>query len=178
LAAVLIVVTVLAASCSSGGSTKHATATIATTTTSTSGPPTSGLPANPPAGLPAALPSPAPAKDGDLHVPAFPDVVTYEGQGDVRGQANFRLVAGRVSEGIPFYSPTILIGSSGERLTIMVVNQTPSTHNFSLDAENINQNIIAGATETVTVVFPTKGALVFYCKIHGAEGHGGELYVP
>src|SRR5437879_3367642 len=50
LAAVLIVVTVLAASCSSGGSTKHATATIATTPTSTSGPPTSGLPANPPAG--------------------------------------------------------------------------------------------------------------------------------
>ena len=25
---------------------------------------------------------------------------------------------------------------------------------------------------------PTKGALVFYCRIHGSEGHGGELYVP
>jgi hypothetical protein len=40
------------------------------------------------------------------------------------------------------------------------------------------QNVIAGDTATVTVVFPTKAALVFYCKIHGAEGHGGELFVP
>jgi plastocyanin len=127
-----------------------------------------GLPGDPPA---------APAeKHGTVRVPAFPELVRYEATEDVRSQQVVALTVGRVAQGEPFFAPTILEGSPSQRVRLRISNTTPSSHNFTLEAEHISAAVAAGATIELTVQFPTSGALVFYCSVHSAEQHGGGLY--
>jgi hypothetical protein len=155
---------VCAAACSDS---KKSSASQSTTAASTSAP-VAGLPSEPPA---------APAEThGLVQVPSFPLSVRYEGTEDVRKQQLVTLTVGRVVEGQPFFEPTILEGSSNQSVTLRLSNTTPTTHNFTLEAEHIDTSIPAGATVDITVQFPTTGALIFYCKLHGNEDHGGGLY--
>jgi hypothetical protein len=94
----------------------------------------------------------------------------------VRSKQVVTLTAGRVAQSEPFFAPTVLEGSPNQRVALHISNTTPSSHNFSLDAEHINTALPAGATVDITVQFPTSGALIFYCRIHSAELHGGGLY--
>jgi hypothetical protein len=126
------------------------------------------------AGDPPAAPAEA---HGVVRVPSFPDLVRYEGAQDARGQQVVALTAGRVAQGLPFFAPTVLKGSRNQRIVLRISNTTPSTHNFTLDAEHISTPLPVGATVDVTVQFPTSGALMFYCNIHSGEQHGGGLYV-
>lgn len=155
---------------STAGSASAAPATSTTTPTTTllSSEPVAGVPGEPPA---------APADPhGVVPVPSFPSLVRYEGTEDVRNQQVVTLTIGRVVEGEPFFAPTILEGSSNQRIALRISNTTPVTHNFTLEAEHINTSIPAGATVDITVQFPTTAALVFYCSIHSNDQHGGGLY--
>jgi hypothetical protein len=158
-----------AGACSDAARTSASQSASASTTTLLSSEPVAGAPGEPPA---------APAElHGQVHVPSFPELVRYEGTQDVRSEQVVTLTAGRVAPGSPFFAPTILEGSPNQRIALRVSNTTPSSHNFTLDAEHISTPLPAGATVDITVQFPTSGALVFYCNIHSEEQHGGGLYV-
>jgi hypothetical protein len=146
-------------------------------TTGATSPSTTLLSSEPVAGVPGEPPAAPTELHGDVRVPSFPEIVRYEGTQDVRGEQLVTLTAGRVAQGVPFFAPTILEGSPNQRIVLRLSNATPSSHNFTLDAEHISTALPAGAAVEMTVQFPTSGALVFYCNIHSAEQHGGGLYV-
>jgi plastocyanin len=160
---------------SASQSSTAAPASAAPTTTATTSS-TTLLSSDPVAGVPGEPPA-APAElHGDVRVPSFPELVRYAGTQDVRSEQVVTLTAGRVAQGVPFFAPTILEGSPNQRITLRISNTTPSSHNFTLEAEHINAALSAGATVDITVQFPTSGALVFYCRLHSDEQHGGGLY--
>jgi plastocyanin len=97
------------------------------------------------------------------------------GEASVRGKASFHLDIFRAGEDQPVFSPTVLTGDAGQRVKFTVRNQSPASHTFSLDEENIDEVIASGKAATVTVTFPKKGVLFFYCRFHEFLGQGGEL---
>ena len=80
------------------------------------------------------------------------------------------------NEGSDFYfDPTILTGSPGQKVTLEVKNEGDTEHNFTLEDQNIDQDIDTGKSVKVTVTFPQSGVLEFYCKYHRGSGMVGEL---
>ena len=74
-----------------------------------------------------------------------------------------------------FFTPTVLKGSPGQKLTVTVKNSGDTEHNFSIDAAGVNKNLQPGQSATVTVTLPGSGALVFYCAFHKSLGMAGEF---
>jgi plastocyanin len=153
---------VVAASCARGTSPQPVTPTSSQT----------------PSGLsqtPVASPTP-----GQLIQPnESPYEIRYTGTTHVQGRKSFRLVMSgfaNISES-PYFKPSILVGSPGERIRLTVVNRglVPFTHNFTLESQGIDHDIPWERTYTVTVTFPKSGALLFYCKYHVTVGQVGEL---
>lgn len=78
---------------------------------------------------------------------------------------------------MPYFAPTVLEGTSGQTLHLHIANTTPALHNFTIREESVDRDIAVGSAVDVVVVFPTHGALVFFCRFHGeADGHAGELF--
>jgi uncharacterized cupredoxin-like copper-binding protein len=96
----------------------------------------------------------------------------YWGKIDVRGKTTIRVVMADAPGGGPYFSPTILIGSPGQRIRIEVVNKTAEGHPFNLPAQGINAAVDPGGKRQVTVQFPASGAVTFSCP---HTGHAGEL---
>ncbi|MDX6285282.1 MAG: Cupredoxin-like domain [Frankiales bacterium] len=75
-----------------------------------------------------------------------------------------------------YFNPSVLKGKPGQKLTIELKNETSDTeHNFSQSAQNINKDVAAGKTETVTVTFPASGIISFFCEYHKDMGMAGGL---
>jgi len=74
-----------------------------------------------------------------------------------------------------YFNPTTLTGTAGQTLKIEVKNEGSAEHNFSIDDQNIDQDIEAGENAEVTVTFPDSGVLEFYCKYHKTSGMVGQL---
>jgi plastocyanin len=123
-----------------------------------------------------------PVPDYPKSVPAvvqpFPPQLRYAGQVDVAGKHDYTMSVVRFGEGHPAFQPTILLGSPGQRLRLMIANRTPTLHNFSTVEGRIDRDIPAGKGITEQVTFPHSGGLVFYCKYHAIQDlHIGELKV-
>jgi plastocyanin len=74
-----------------------------------------------------------------------------------------------------YFSPTVIKGSPGQKLTLNLSNQGTVTHNFSLTSAGISQDVPVGKTVSVQVTFPKSGAVTFFCRFHKASGMAGEL---
>jgi plastocyanin len=95
------------------------------------------------------------------------------GDRDARGQASRGLDAGDF-----YFKGTFLHGQPGQKLTLQIRNVEDQVHNFSLPAQNINQEIPPdGERVNVDVNFPQSGGLQFFCKYHTAQGMNGLLLV-
>ena len=80
------------------------------------------------------------------------------------------------SEGDEYYfSPTILVGDAGERVTLRLENEASVPHNFTFGSSDVD--VQPGQTRTVDVRFPKKGTEVFFCKFHVDLGMAGALRV-
>jgi plastocyanin len=88
-------------------------------------------------------------------------------------------VGGQTAEDVQaqnnYFDPTVLTGSGGETITLSIDNSTDTLHNFSLQEQQIDQDVPPGQSVKVTVTFPANGRLVFFCKYHRARGMLGEL---
>jgi plastocyanin len=92
--------------------------------------------------------------------------------GDASGQSTFDVSANNF-----FFNPNQISGTAGQKVTFHITNDGDTTHNFSIDAQSINENIDAGQSTDVQVTFPSSGTVEFYCSIHKTLGMTGELTV-
>jgi plastocyanin len=142
-----------------------ATACSKSSTTSTSSPSSTGSSAS----------SSAPASGAALTIDG--KTATNKGTQDLTGKTTFDLNLDNDS-GQFYFEPTILKGAPGQKVTLTLKNVGNTKHNFTLDAQQINQDVnTPGASATVTVTFPQTGSLPFHCEYHQSVGMSGELSV-
>ena len=92
-----------------------------------------------------------------------------------RGTARVSGTAATIDAGDFFFSPTILEGPPGQEVTLTVTNTGQALHNFSIPGGSVDVDLQAGESTTVTVTFPSSGAVTFECKYHLAQDMRGEL---
>jgi plastocyanin len=100
------------------------------------------------------------------------------GKEDLSGMSTFQLGMGDVGPAeFPFFSPTVLTGTPGQKVKLTLVNNGATPHNFTLVDQGIDQDVDVGGEGSVVVTFPQSGFLEFHCKFHSAQGMLGELKV-
>ncbi len=73
------------------------------------------------------------------------------------------------------FSPSTLIGRPGQHVVLKVHNGTTTPHNITVKADQVNSDLAAGHTVSVSVTFPMSGQLTFTCEYHAARGMAGVL---
>ena len=73
------------------------------------------------------------------------------------------------------FKPAVLTGRPGQRLTIALSNQGNALHDFRLASQQLDLNVEPAAPVTVTVTFPSSGAVSFECRYHLLQHMRGEL---
>ena len=97
------------------------------------------------------------------------------GTEDASGMDEFEMEAD-TDDGQDYFKPTTLQGSPGQELTLELVNEsTDVEHNFTLEDQQIDEDLEPGASTTVTVTFPEEGTLQFHCEFHEGAGMIGQL---
>jgi plastocyanin len=74
-----------------------------------------------------------------------------------------------------YFSPTVIQGKPGQKLTLNFKNEGTVEHNFTITSEGFNKDVEPKETASVDVTLPKSGTLVFYCKYHKTLGMAGEL---
>jgi plastocyanin len=100
------------------------------------------------------------------------DQANNHGEKDVSGMDELE-----VEQDNFYFEPTQLKGTAGQTLKIELKNESTTEHNFSIDDQNIDQDVEGGEDATVTVTFPSSGSVEFYCKYHRGSGMAGQLTV-
>jgi plastocyanin len=90
--------------------------------------------------------------------------------------ATFELEAD--NEGSDFYfDPTVLKSSPGAKVTLTVKNEGSTLHDFTIEDQNLDEDVKPDEEVTVTVTFPQSGVVEFHCEYHQGRGMVGELTV-
>jgi plastocyanin len=74
-----------------------------------------------------------------------------------------------------YFEPTVITGTPGQKLKLELENEGSAEHNFTLEAQNVDQDVDAGEKAEVTVTVPQSGQVSFYCKYHKQLGMAGAL---
>lgn len=100
------------------------------------------------------------------------EIANDHGTKDVAGQSATQLELDDF-----YFSPTVLKGTPGDKLSIDLKNESGTLHNFSIDEQGMSQDVQPNSAQNVSVTFPDSGELSFYCKYHAASGMVGGLEV-
>ena len=76
-----------------------------------------------------------------------------------------------------FFSPNVLMGSAGQKVSLTIANKGAATHTFTITSEHIDVLLTPGTSQTVEVTFPKSGSTLFVCRFHETMGMTGELQV-
>jgi plastocyanin len=76
-----------------------------------------------------------------------------------------------------YFSPTVLQGKPGEKVTLELKNEGQVEHTFTIDSQGVDKDLQPGDEGEVTVTIPKSGAISFYCKFHKGSGMAGALAV-
>jgi plastocyanin len=68
-----------------------------------------------------------------------------------------------------------MAGTPGKKLKLELENEGNADHNFTLEAQNLDQDVDAGEKAEVTVTIPQSGQVSFFCKYHKQLGMAGAL---
>ena len=74
-----------------------------------------------------------------------------------------------------YFSPTLLKGKPGQKVTLELENEGSVEHSFTIDSQSIDKVIAPGKDVKVTVTMPKSGSVSFYCKFHKSSGMAGAL---
>lgn len=74
-----------------------------------------------------------------------------------------------------YFEPTLLKGKPRQKLTIELENEGENEHNFSIDSQQLDEDVEPGDKVEVEVTFPKTGQLAFFCKYHKGQGMAGGL---
>jgi plastocyanin len=76
-----------------------------------------------------------------------------------------------------YFEPTFVKAEAGSTITVTLKNSSNVEHNFSITSLNIDKDVEANKTETVTVKLPSGTApITFFCKYHKSLGMQGAFY--
>jgi hypothetical protein len=85
----------------------------------------------------------------------------------VHGQVQVRGTTASIEAFDNFFAPTILAGSAGKAVLILLRNGGEHLHNFSLPGAGFDRDIPPGDIREARIYLPTTSDLVpFYCKYH------------
>lgn len=76
-----------------------------------------------------------------------------------------------------YFKPTVLEGKAGQKVTLELKNEGNSEHSFTIDSQNVDQELGPGEEAEVDVTIPKSGVVSFYCKFHKSSGMAGALAV-
>lgn len=76
-----------------------------------------------------------------------------------------------------YFGPTVLVGSSGQQLTLNLVNEGDLPHTFTIESQDIDVVLQPGQQGQTQVRFPESGRQGFVCRFHIAQGMLGLLVV-
>ena len=76
-----------------------------------------------------------------------------------------------------YFKPTVLEGKPGQTVTLELKNEGQTEHTFSIDSQNVEQDLGPGEEAEVDVTIPKSGVVSFYCKFHKSSGMAGALAV-
>ena len=76
-----------------------------------------------------------------------------------------------------YFKPTVLEGKAGEKVTLELKNEGNTEHSFTIDSQNVDQELGPGEEAEVDVTIPKSGVVSFYCKFHKSSGMAGALAV-
>lgn len=74
-----------------------------------------------------------------------------------------------------YFEPTFLRGRPGQKVKVKIENESSTVHNFSISAQQIDEDVPAGGGAEIEVTVPESGALLFVCKYHTAQGMNGQI---
>ena len=74
-----------------------------------------------------------------------------------------------------YFNPTTIKGVAGSKVTLNLMNEAGTKHNFTLADQNINQDLDPHQDVSVTVTIPSSGSLQFHCEYHEGSGMIGQL---
>lgn len=76
-----------------------------------------------------------------------------------------------------YFEPTVLEGKPGQTVTLELKNEGETEHTFTIDSQNVDQDLGPGEEAEVDVTIPKAGVVSFYCKFHKSSGMAGALAV-
>jgi plastocyanin len=76
-----------------------------------------------------------------------------------------------------YFKPTVLEGKAGQKVTLELKNEGNTEHTFTIDSQNVDQDLGPGEEAKVDVTIPKSGVVSFYCKFHKSSGMAGALAV-
>jgi plastocyanin len=76
-----------------------------------------------------------------------------------------------------YFKPTVLEGKPGQKVTLELKNEGKTEHTFTIDSQNVDQDLGPGEEAEVNVTIPKSGVVSFYCKFHKSSGMAGALAV-
>ncbi|HEX6116252.1 MAG TPA: cupredoxin domain-containing protein [Solirubrobacterales bacterium] len=76
-----------------------------------------------------------------------------------------------------YFSPTVLTGEPGQKVTLEIANEGDSEHNLTVEDQNIDEDTEPGGSASVDVEIPDSGLVPFYCSYHAAQDMRGALAV-
>jgi plastocyanin len=74
-----------------------------------------------------------------------------------------------------YFEPSVLHGSAGQKLTLIITNESATGHNFTVKSQNVDSDIDGNKKVTVHVTLPASGVVSFYCEYHKSLGMAGGL---
>jgi len=74
-----------------------------------------------------------------------------------------------------YFEPTTFTGDAGAKVKLELKNEGTALHNFTLEDQNIDQDVQPDGTESVEVTIPQSGSIEFFCKYHRTRGMAGQL---
>ena len=74
-----------------------------------------------------------------------------------------------------YFEPTVLQGKPGQKVTLELKNEGNTEHSFTIDSQNVDQELGPGEEAEVDVTIPKSGVVSFYCKFHKSSGMAGAL---
>jgi plastocyanin len=73
------------------------------------------------------------------------------------------------------FVPPKLRGTVGAPIEITLKNTGQVSHTFTIDEFNVDTEVVAGATTTVTVLPSEPGEFNYYCRFHEGRGMRGAI---
>jgi YVTN family beta-propeller protein len=92
------------------------------------------------------------------------------GTADVRGRARVEIEVDDY-----YFAPTFLRGDPGQRLTLVVENESATLHSLTIPALHVDRDVPPKGNVELAVTFPASGVVHLFCRFHAALGMSGEL---